>query len=74
MFGGGECESGCFGVDVDSCLLIFIVVVGEGSDELIFGAVYWVFLLEERFELVFWFFSCVFLHVDWVLQHFGIVH
>jgi hypothetical protein len=46
----------------------------ERFDKLIFPSVDWVFLLEEGLKLVLGLFGGVLLHVDGVLEHFGVVH
>lgn len=43
-------------------------------DELRLGPIDWIFLLEEGLQLIFRFFICFFLDIDWVLQHLRVVH
>jgi hypothetical protein len=47
VFGGGEGEAGCFGIGMYALVVVFLGLGGEGFDELVFGAVGGVFLLEE---------------------------
>lgn len=55
-------------------LSLLISVTAERLNELISSAVDWIFLLEERVELVLGLLGVIFLHVDGVLKHLGVVH
>lgn len=58
-----------------SFFLIPISEMREGLNKLILSAIDWVFLLEKGIELVFLGFSIsVLLHVDGILEDFGVVH
>jgi hypothetical protein len=74
MFCGGKREGGGLGIDIDSFAFVAVGVVREGSDELVPAPFVWTFLLKEGLQLVLGVVGCIFLHVDGVLQNFGVVH
>lgn len=75
MLGGGESKAGSFSVDMCSFFLVLLGHMRERFNELILGSIDGIFLLKESIKLIFLCFSIgIFLHVDGVLEDFGIVH
>jgi hypothetical protein len=75
MFRSRQGEARSFGIDMNAFLINFFTEIWKRFDELVFGSIYWIFLLKKCINIVFLRLRrCVFLNVDRVLEDFRIVH
>ena len=75
VFGSCQGKAGNFSIRMNAFLINLFAEIGKRFDELILVPINWIFLLEERIEVIF---LClcggVFLNIDWVLENFWVVH
>jgi len=75
MLGRSHSKARSFTINLSSFFFHFIHIPCKRLNEIILHPVDWIFLLEERIDIIFLrLCRCIFLYIDWILQHFGIVH
>ena len=68
----GKCR--CFGINMYSLFITFLCRTRKWFNKLVSSSINRILLLEEGVKFIFRLLGAIFLHIDGILQDFGVVH